>query len=59
MQNFQDSLETCKQSFIGTFSICFTVPLIMQGLKTCTKFQNHLSVGLPVHIQDPSRHVRA
>ena len=27
MQNFQDTLETRKQSFISAFSICITVPL--------------------------------
>ena len=27
MQNFQDTFETRKQSFIGAFSICMTVPL--------------------------------
>ena len=27
MQNFQDTFETPKQSFINTFSICITVPL--------------------------------
>ena len=28
MQNFLDTFETRKQSFISTFSICKTVPLI-------------------------------
>ena len=28
MRNFQDTLETRKRSFISTFSICMTVPLI-------------------------------
>ena len=28
MRNFQDTFETCKRSFISTFSICMTVPLI-------------------------------
>ena len=33
MQNFQDSLETCKLLFISIFSICMTVPLrIMEKL---------------------------
>ena len=27
MQNFQDTLEKRKQSFISAFSICMTVPL--------------------------------
>ena len=27
MQNFQDSFETHKRSFISAFSICMTVPL--------------------------------
>ena len=27
MQNFQDTFETPKQSFISAFSICMTVPL--------------------------------
>ena len=27
MQNFQDTFETCKQSFISAFSICKSVPL--------------------------------
>ena len=27
MRNFQDTFETPKQSFIGAFSICVTVPL--------------------------------
>ena len=28
MQNFQDTFEACKQSFISAFSICMTVPLL-------------------------------
>ena len=28
MRNFQDTFEARKQSFIGAFSICMTVPLI-------------------------------
>ena len=28
MQNFQDTFETRKQSFISAFSICITVTLI-------------------------------
>ena len=28
MQKFQDTLETRKRSFICTFSICMTVPLL-------------------------------
>ena len=28
MRNFQDAFETLKQSFISTFSICMTVPLM-------------------------------
>ena len=28
MQNFQDTFETRKRSFISAFSICMTVPLI-------------------------------
>ena len=27
MQNFQDTLETCKRPFISAFSICMTVPV--------------------------------
>ena len=27
MWNFQDTFETCKQSFISAFSICMTVSL--------------------------------
>ena len=27
MRNFQDTFETCKRSFISTFSISMTVPL--------------------------------
>ena len=27
MRNFQHSFETRKQSFIGAFSICMTLPL--------------------------------
>ena len=30
MRNFQDTFETRKRSFISTFSICMTVPLIGQ-----------------------------
>ena len=29
MQNFQDTFETRKQSFISTFSICMTVPFMI------------------------------
>ena len=28
MRNFQDTFETRKRSFISTFSICMTVPLM-------------------------------
>ena len=28
MQNFQDTVESRKQSFISVFSICMTVPLM-------------------------------
>ena len=28
MQNFQYTFETCKQSFISTYLICITIPLI-------------------------------
>ena len=28
MQNFPDTYEICKRSFISLFSICMTVPLI-------------------------------
>ena len=34
MQNFQDISETRKQSFVSTFSICMTAPLIF----CCDKF---------------------
>ena len=27
MRSFQDTAETCKQSFISGFSVCMTVPL--------------------------------
>ena len=30
MQNFQDTFENYKRSFIGAFSICETVPLILK-----------------------------
>ena len=30
MQNFQETFETCKQSFISTFSVGMTVPYITQ-----------------------------
>ena len=29
MRNFRDTFETRKRSFISTFSICMTVPLIL------------------------------
>ena len=29
MQNFQDTFETRKRSFISAFSICMTVPLTL------------------------------
>ena len=31
MQNFQETFETCKQSFISTFSVGMTVPYITQS----------------------------
>ena len=34
MQNFQDSFETRKRSFISVFSVCMTVPLISFLTKT-------------------------
>ena len=33
MQNFQDTFETRKQSFINTFSICMTIPLTLLMMK--------------------------
>ena len=41
MQNFQDTFEACKQSFISAFSIRMTVPLLMfsvfkYGRKVCS-----------------------
>ena len=27
MRNFQDTFQTCRRSFISTFSICMTIPL--------------------------------
>ena len=30
MRNFQDTFEIRKRSFIGTFSICMTVPLMLR-----------------------------
>ena len=33
MQNFQDTFEARKRSFIRAFSICITVPLIMETEK--------------------------
>ena len=38
MQNFPDTFETRKRSFISAFSICMTVPL---------KFQNGFSLKQP------------
>ena len=32
MQNFQDTFETRKQSFVSVFSICMTVPLIFKSV---------------------------
>ena len=32
MRDFQDTFETRKQSFIGAFSICMTVPLRQHGV---------------------------
>ena len=32
MQNFQDTSETSKQSFISDFSICMTVPLMLLAI---------------------------
>ena len=29
MRNFHDTFETCKQSFICTFSVCMTVPFMV------------------------------
>ena len=31
MRNFQDTPEPCKRSFISSFSICMTVPLITEA----------------------------
>ena len=31
MRNFQDTFETCKRSFIATFSICMTVHLTFKN----------------------------
>ena len=36
MQNFQDTFETLKQSFINTFSIQVTVPLNFFAIKLIT-----------------------
>ena len=31
MQNFQDTFEIRKRPFIGAFSICMTIPLILKA----------------------------
>ena len=36
MQNFQDTFETRKRSFISAFSVCMTVPLNMKFIE-CTR----------------------
>ena len=33
MQNFQDTFETPKRSFVNAFSICMTVPLKVKNVK--------------------------
>ena len=37
MQNFQDTFETWKQSFISAFSTCVTVPLKINAYKKSFK----------------------
>ena len=37
MQNFQDTFETWKQSFISAFSTCMTVPLKINAYKKSFK----------------------
>ena len=40
MRIFQDTVETRKQSFISTFSICMTVPLNIDSLSYYCGFDN-------------------
>ena len=41
MQNFQDTFETRKRSFISAFSICMTVPLNYFKYESSWKLANH------------------
>ena len=43
MQNFQDTFETPKRSFISAFSICMTVPLI--DFRNCVVVENGTKFG--------------
>ena len=43
MQNFQDTVETPKRSFISAFSICMTVPLI--DFRNCVVIENGTKFG--------------
>ena len=40
MRNFQDTVETRKQSLISTFSICMAVPLNIDSLSYYYGFDN-------------------
>ena len=37
MQNFQNTFETRKRSFVSAFSFCMTVPLICQAVMSKIK----------------------
>ena len=47
MENFQDTFETRKQSFISAFSICMSVPL---------KSKRFLRKPKRIFVYDPRKH---
>ena len=49
MQNFQDTFEIRKRSFIIAFSICMTVPLIVHNLSKLSTFNERVSTEAAAH----------
>ena len=56
MRNLQDTVETRKQSFISTFSICMNAPLIDRETKQLCKVS--LLTGKPLLTQIKMFHIR-
>ena len=56
MRNFQDTFETCQQSFISLFSICMTVPLNMLYVISISCSFSKTTLSYQIDILHPTLH---